>query len=266
MKIFQVDAFTKEVFSGNPAAIVPLQCWLSEQVLQAIAQENNLAETAFLVPDGGRWQIRWFTPTSEVALCGHATLASAHVLFKHLGYQQKAIEFETRESGLLSVTRLNDGAWSMSFPAISTIECDQTRMVALALGAEPSSVLLGRYSADQFDYVAVFESEEAVSALKPDFAQFRKLDSRGVIASAQGKTHDFVSRYFAPNIGIEEDPVTGSAHCLLTPYWSNVLDKQVLQARQISPRGGDINCTMETNDRVLLAGYAVDYLVGEIQI
>jgi len=264
MKIYQVDAFTTEVFAGNPAAVVPLKHWIDDNVLQAIAAENNLAETAFTVPSGERWELRWFTPTAEVALCGHATLAAAHVLVKHLGCKQNTLEFITVQSGKLIVECLEDGSLSMSFPAIPVLECDQKIAISDALGATPKSVLFGRYSPDQIDYVAVFESEESVSALVPDFSKFRNLDSRGVIATAASSSYDFVSRYFAPNFGIDEDPVTGSAHCLLTPYWSPILDKRKMCARQISSRGGDLACALSDDNRVLLAGHAVDYLIGEI--
>ena len=266
MKIYQVDAFTTSVFEGNPAAVVPLDYWIDDRVMQAIATENNLAETAFIVPSNESWEIRWFTPTAEVALCGHATLAAAHVLVKHQGCLTNPLVFKTRQSGNLSVERLEDGSLSMSFPAILIVECEYKNVISKALGATPDSVLFGRYSPDQIDYVAVFKSEETVSALNPDFAKFSNLDSRGVIVTAPGTSYDFVSRYFAPNFGIDEDPVTGSAHCLLTPYWSKILDKQKMRARQISRRGGDLACSMDNIDRVLLAGHAVDYLVGEINV
>lgn len=264
VKIYQVDAFTTSVFAGNPAAVVPLNHWIDDCHMQSIAAENNLAETAFIVPIDEGWELRWFTPTAEVALCGHATLAAAHVLVKHQGCLTNSLIFKTRQSGTLTVERLDDGSLSMSFPSIPVAECDCKNAVGEALGAIPESVLFGRYSPDQIDYVAVFKSEESISALNPDFAKFSNLDSRGVIVTAPGTSYDFVSRYFAPNFGIDEDPVTGSAHCLLTPYWSKVLNKQSMRARQISRRGGDLACTMDNNDRVLLAGHAVDYLVGEI--
>ncbi len=264
MKIYQIDAFTTRVFAGNPAAVVPLDHWIDDSDMQAIAAENNLAETAFIVPNDECWEIRWFTPTAEVALCGHATLAAAHVLVKHQGCLTNPMVFNTRQSGELCVERLEDGSLSMSFPAIPIVECDSKNAVGEALGAMPETVLFGRYSPDQIDYVAVFDSEDSIAALKPDFSKFSNLDSRGVIVTAPGASYDFVSRYFAPNFGIDEDPVTGSAHCLLTPYWSQRLDKKSLRARQISRRGGDLACTLDNNDRVLLAGHAVDYLVGEI--
>ena len=266
MKLFQIDAFTNSVFSGNPAAVVPLLEWIDDTVLQSIAAENNLAETAFFVPVDEHWELRWFTPTKEVALCGHATLAAAYVLVKHLGCKRRHLEFETRFSGKLIVTQMEDGLLSMSFPAIPINPCDKQLAVSAALGDKPKSVYVGHYAPDQFDYVAVFDSEESVADLRPDFAKFSLLDSRGIIATAAGENCDFVSRYFAPNFGINEDPVTGSAHCLLTPYWSQILDKNNMLARQVSLRGGDIDCTVCDENRVLLAGHAVDYLIGEIVI
>lgn len=266
MKIYQIDAFTSRVFEGNPAAVVPLEKWLDDTLLQAIATENNLAEKAFTVPNGDGWEIRWFTPTAEVALCGHATLAAAHVLVKHQGFTGAVLTFDTRQSGKLSVERLENDLLAMSFPAIAVNDSDQIEKITEALGAKPDSVKFGRYSPDQIDYVAIFNSEDTVGSLSPDMAKFTQLDSRGIIATAPAKSFDFVSRYFAPNFGIDEDPVTGSAHCLLTPYWSRVLGKENMQARQISSRGGDITCTMNNNGRVILAGYAVDYLIGEIFI
>ncbi len=265
-KIFQVDAFTRRIFSGNPAAVVPLEHWLDDAVLQSIAAENNLAETAFFVATADAWEIRWFTPTAEVALCGHATLASAHVLVKHLGCTEPVIRFETRDAGPLLVERRPDQSLAMSFPAISLHNAAGVAdLIADALGAMPEAIYIGHYSADQFDYLAVFSSQAQVAGLKPDTAKFSALESRGVITSAMGDACDFVSRYFAPNVGINEDPVTGSAHCLLTPYWADKLKKTDLAARQISTRGGELNCCLQ-GDRVILIGQAVDYLVGEIHI
>ncbi len=266
MKIYQIDAFTSQVFKGNPAAVVPLDQWIDDTYLQAIAAENNLAETAFTVPNGDGWEIRWFTPTAEVALCGHATLAAAYVQVKHQGFKGAVLTFDTRQSGRLTVERLENDLLAMSFPAIAVEESNQLEKITEALGAKPDSVKFGRYSPDQIDYVAIFDSEDTVRSLSPDLTKFSQLDSRGVIATAPAKSFDFVSRYFAPNFGIDEDPVTGSAHCLLTPYWSKVLGKERMQARQISSRGGDISCTMNSNDRVILAGHAVDYMIGDIFI
>lgn len=264
LKIFQVDAFTSSIFGGNPAAVVMLEHWLDDAVLQAIAAENNLAETAYLVPEGKRWALRWFTPTAEVAPCGHATLAAAHVLVNQLGCTQDILQFDTRESGTLTVTQNPDGSLAMSFPAIGVTESTVVNPIKTALVIEPVHVLMGHYSPEQYDFVAVFEDEATVASLTPDFSAFTDLGSRGVIATAQGQACDFVSRYFAPNFGIEEDPVTGSAHCLPAPYWANVLGQTSMEARQISARGGEIQCQLD-GDRVVLTGRAVNYLVGTIE-
>lgn len=265
LKIYQVDAFTSIIFGGNPAAVVILEHWIDDHVLRSIAAENNLAETAYLVPVNDDWELRWFTPTAEVALCGHATLAAAHVLVTHMGCTDAVLKFRTRESGTLTVESLSDGAFAMSFPAVSVSSYGEPHLIEAALNAKPTQVLYGNYSADQLDILAVFDSETDVAALEPDLSRFKVLDSRGIIATAKGTSCDFVSRYFAPNFGIDEDPVTGSAHCLLAPYWSNVLDKQKTDARQISQRGGKIQCTLN-QDRVVLTGYAVSYLVGSLFI
>lgn len=264
-KLIQVDAFTSKLFGGNPAAVVVLDDWIDDAILQSIAAENNLAETAFLVPIQQGWELRWFTPTTEVALCGHATLAAAHALVTQLGCSSRELEFKTRESGTLTVECQADGALAMSFPAIAVTTFDETQMISAALGSVPQSIQYGHYSSDQYDLMAVFETENMVASLEPDFALFNNINSRGVIATARGNSCDFISRYFAPNFGIDEDPVTGSAHCLLAPYWGHVLGKQQMDARQISQRGGEIHCEL-VNDRVVLTGYAVNYLVGAINI
>lgn len=266
MKIYQIDAFTRQVFGGNPAAVVPLDQWLDDAILQSIAAENNLAETAFTVPRADDWELRWFTPLTEVALCGHATLATAHVLVNHLGATARQLHFHTRQSGTLIVEQQEDGKLAMSFPSIPVTTCTETTTVYAALGCDASTLFRGNYSANEFDYMAVFESEEQVASLKPDFGLFRPLTSRGVIATAPGNTHDFVSRYFAPNAGIAEDPVTGSAHCLLAPYWGEQLAKKTMDAQQISTRTGDVQCTLMGNDKVIISGYAADYLIGDISI
>lgn len=271
--IYQVDAFASKVFGGNPAAVVLLDHWLEDKMLCAIAAENNLAETAYLVPCGerhssqcsGEWELRWFTPTAEVALCGHATLAAAHVLVTHMGYSGASIAFHTRQSGTLVVECTGQGIFSMSFPAIPLSEQSDSTAITRALGIAPESVWYGHYSPDQIDYVAVFSSEQEIAKLQPVKANFREIKSRGIIATAPGDSCDFVSRYFAPNFGIDEDPVTGSAHCLLTPYWSGQLSLSEMGARQISRRGGDLTCRL-MGDRVILTGSAVDYMKGEIII
>lgn len=262
-EIYQIDAFTDRLFGGNPAAVVPLTEWPDNELLQSIASENNLAETAFIVPVDGQWEIRWFTPTAEVALCGHATLAAAHVAFQHLNYAKDSISFVTRESGILEVSRLDDRRLSMSFPAIAVTPYDAIDQVAAALASSPVSVWEGHYSKNQFDCVAVYKTSAEVAALSPDNSHFAAIGSRGVIATSLSDDCDFVSRYFAPAFGIPEDPVTGSAHCLLAPFWAEQLNKSVLKARQISARGGALECRI-SSDRVVLIGEAIDYMKGNL--
>lgn len=257
LKQYQVDAFAARVFEGNPAAVCPLDHWLDDALLQAIAAENNLSETAFFVPDDIGFHLRWFTPVTEVDLCGHATLASAHVVFGILGYPHDVVRFMTR-SGELSVRRAN-GLLAMDFPARPPQPCDAPQALIAGLGREPLRVL----SAD--DYIAVLDSEETVRELQPDFAALAKLGLRGVIVTAHGRDRDFVSRFFAPNYGIPEDPVTGSAHCELAPYWAGVLGRQTLRARQVSRRGGDVHCELK-GDRVILSGRAVTFMEAMIDI
>ncbi len=259
MKIrqFQVDAFATRAFEGNPAAVCPLDDWLEDDLLQAIAEENNLSETAFFVPIGKAFHLRWFTPISEVDLCGHATLATAHVLFDHLAYAGDTITFETR-SGELTVKR-REGRLEMDFPACPPSPCEVPPILVQALGRQPVAVL----AAD--DYVAVFDDETVVRAIQPDMALLSRLDLRGVVITAPGDEVDFVSRFFAPKFGIPEDPVTGSAHCELAPYWAKRLGKRVVDARQVSRRGGSLTCEMR-GDRVLLSGRAVTFMEAEIAL
>lgn len=258
LKIYQIDAFSKTLFGGNPAAVVPLESWLDDAVMQKIAQENNLSETAFFVPEGEGFGLRWFTPVSEVDLCGHATLASAFVLFEMLGFGGNMIIFETK-SGKLTVTREADGMLAMDFPAEFVSVCETPKELAEAMGVTPIEALKG------VDYVALLGSEREVLELKPDFAKLKELDGRGLIVTAKGETSDFVSRFFAPKLGIDEDPVTGSAHCALAPYWGKKLGKTTLNAQQLSIRGGEIECELR-GDRVILKGYATKYMSGEIEI
>ncbi len=255
LKQYQVDAFTDKVFGGNPAAVVPLSSWPDDSFLQAIAEENNLSETAFFVSSENGFKLRWFTPAKEVDLCGHATLATAHVIFEILGYSKQVITFETR-SGELFVERKGKSL-EMNFPAcLPTLrECSET--LAKGLGQRPIEVL----AAD--DYLAVFDSEATVRAITPNQALLGQLDLRGVIVTAPGTDVDFVSRFFAPKYGIPEDPVTGSAHCELAPYWANKLGKNILTAKQVSKRGGNITCELKA-DRVFLSGCAVTFMEGEI--
>lgn len=255
LKQYQVDAFTDRPFGGNPAAIVPLDAWLDDGLMQALAAENNLSETAYIVPEGDRFGLRWFTPASEVDLCGHATLAAAHVMFDELGYVGKQIRFVTRSGELIVV---KDGEQlRMDFPASIARPMPPVPLLAEALGREPVQLLAGD------DYMAVFERAEDVASLSPDMALLARLDLRGVIATAPGHGCDFVSRFFAPKYGIPEDPVTGSAHCLLTPWWAKRLGKHVLLAHQISARGGVIDCRLQ-GERVLLSGGAVLMMRGEV--
>lgn len=258
LKIYQIDAFSKTVFGGNPAAVVPLESWLDDAIMQKIAEENYLSETAFFAPEGEGFGLRWFTPVSEVELWGHATLASAFVLFEIFGFSGNMIIFETK-SGKLTVAREADGMLSMDFPAEFASVCETPKELAEAIGVTPIETLTG------VDYVALLGSEREVLELKPDFAKLKKLDGRGLIVTAKGDTSDFVSRFFAPKLGIDEDPVTGSAHCALAPYWSKKLGKTTLHAKQLSKRGGEIECALR-GDRVLLGGYATKYMAGEIYI
>jgi PhzF family phenazine biosynthesis protein len=252
---YQVDAFASRVFEGNPAAVCPLESWLDEGTLQAIAEENNLSETAFFVPSEKGFALRWFTPLREVDLCGHATLATAHVIFDILRYPKQAIVFETR-SGDLSVAR-KGALLEMDFPSLPPKPCVCPEILAAALGFQPLEVL----AAD--DYLAVYDSEATVRAITPDHSLLQQLDLRGVIVTAPGSDVDFVSRFFAPKYGVPEDPVTGSAHCELAPYWARKLGKNTLCAKQVSKRGGNITCEVKA-DRVLLLGHAVTLIEADI--
>lgn len=255
--LFQVDAFASEVFSGNPAAVCPLPAWLPDDLMQAIAAENNLSETAFFVGEGGVYRLRWFTPRAEVKLCGHATLASAFVIFTQLGYEGETIAFNTL-SGRLEVRREGD-LLVMDFPSYPPAEVDDPpAALLLGLGNPPQTVV---YAAD--DYVAVYPGEATVRSLHPNLARFEELDSRGVAITAPGDEADFVSRYFVPRLGIPEDPVTGSLHSILTPYWAARLGKDRLHALQVSARGGELWCELR-GDRVSIAGHAVLYMEGRV--
>ncbi|MEE8203199.1 MAG: PhzF family phenazine biosynthesis protein [Alphaproteobacteria bacterium] len=255
--LYQVDAFTGRVFGGNPAAVCPLEDWLDDATMQAIALENNLSETAFFVDRGDAFDLRWFTPAAEVDLCGHATLATAFVLFSELGIEGDAVDFETR-SGRLTVRREGDKL-VMDFPALPPRPCDVPEGFAAALGRAPVEML------ENDKLMAVYESEAEVVGLKPDMGGVAALPGDGVIATAPGEAVDFVSRYFAPKHAIPEDPVTGSAHCVLTPYWAERLERQRLSARQVSARGGELECEMR-GARVLIAGRAVKYMEGIIEV
>jgi PhzF family phenazine biosynthesis protein len=255
ISMYQVDAFTDRVFGGNPAAVCPLDKWLSDDVMLSIAAENNLAETAFFVPEDDGFRLRWFTPVAEVDLCGHATLASADVLFRQLRFPGESIRFETR-SGPLTVQRQDD-LYSMDFPATVPAECPIPEALAEGLGKKPQRVLRA------FDYIAQFASEEEIRSLKPDFTKLAKLDLRGICVTAPGENCDFVSRFFAPKLGVNEDSVTGSAHCELTTLWSQLTGRTKLSAIQISPRRGHVLCELQ-GDRVVLSGRAAHYMTAEI--
>ena len=255
--IYQIDAFTSRLFGGNPAAVVILEHWLTDEVLQNIAAENNLAETAFVIPREGQSQLRWFTPTLEVDLCGHATLAAGHVLIKYIYPLLQRVSFSTR-SGELPVSRQGD-LLSLDFPVRPGKPIRVSDALVAALGARPREAFLAR------DLLAVFDTEAEVRALRPDLERVAALDAFAVIVSAPGSDVDFVSRFFAPKAGVPEDPVTGSAHCTLVPYWAGRLGKPRLKARQVSPRVGELDCELR-GDRVSIGGKAVEYLRGEIEI
>jgi PhzF family phenazine biosynthesis protein len=256
--IYQVDAFSGKLFGGNPAAICPLDQWLPDATLQSIAAENNLAETAFYIRKNGGFHIRWFTPGVEVDLCGHATLAAAHVIMEIRKEAKKGrVAFDSK-SGELVVTRESD-LYALDFPARPPAECSYDEKLFEALGAKPKLVLGAR------DYLCIFETEADVRAVKPNMEKLAAIDRFATIITAPGTDCDFVSRFFAPAKGVPEDPVTGSAHCTLIPYWSEHLGKTKLFARQVSPRGGELWCE-HRGDRVIIAGRAVKYLEGSIVV
>jgi PhzF family phenazine biosynthesis protein len=255
--IYQADAFTSQLFGGNPAAVCPLTEWLPDEVMQKIAKENNLAETAFFVKNDTGFLLRWFTPEYEIDLCGHATLASAHILFTELAYSNDTIHFETVKAGVLTVQR-NGDKYTMDFPSRPPIPIEEPNGLIEALGGnQPVAILRSR------DYFVVYETESEIRDLAPDFFALSKLDTVGVVVTARGDKVDFVSRFFAPGAGIPEDPVTGSAHCNLIPYWAKILGKDQLHAYQISARKGELWCELK-GDRVLMSGKAVTYLKGDI--
>ncbi len=257
--MYQVDAFASEVFSGNPAAVCLLDQWPEDRLLASVAAENNLSETAFLVPNEEGFDLRWFTPLVEVALCGHATLASAFVLFQCRDWPENRIRFRTRRSGMLTVEKRADRL-EMDFPARPARIREAPAGLAEALGAAPAGVW---GSAE--DLLVRLESESAVRSVRPDFARLEQVDCRGTIVTAPGEQSDFVSRFFAPRVGVPEDPVTGSAHCVLAPYWAGILGRTSLYARQVSRRGGELHCALE-GDRVKVSGKAVLYLEGTLNL
>jgi len=259
LPIYQVDAFTDSLFAGNPAAVCPLEAWLPDATMQAIAAENNLAETAFFVRQGSDYALRWFTPSVEVDLCGHATLAAGHVVFRFIEPQRQSVDFRTAKAGTLRVSRRAD-MLVMDFPARPATPVEAPPGLLAALGGAPRQVLAAR------DHLVVYGSAAEVAALEPDFAALAKVQCWAAIATAPGADGiDFVSRFFAPAQGVPEDPVTGSSHCTLVPYWAKRLGKTKLEARQLSRRGGAISCALE-DERVSIAGRTVLYLEGRISV
>ena len=258
--LYQIDSFAAELFRGNPAAVCPLGEWLDDETLRAIAAENNLSETAFFVPEDGDYRLRWFTPHTEVDLCGHATLAAAWVLFEREGASGDSVRFHTR-SGPLTVRRDGDRL-VMDFPSRPAEPKEAPKALVEGLGAEPEEV-----RASARDYLVRYAEEDGVRKLRPDFGRLRTLDRLGVIVTAPGTGCDFVSRFFAPSVGVPEDPVTGSAHCTLAPFWAERLGagEAWMEARQISARGGRLACRAR-GDRVDIAGRAVLYLEGAIHL
>ncbi|MHC1708026.1 MAG: PhzF family phenazine biosynthesis protein [Bacteroidales bacterium] len=259
LKIYQVDAFTSNLFGGNPAAVCPLEQWIPDELMQSIAMENNLSETAFFVKEGMAYHIRWFTPKVEVRLCGHATLASSHVLFNHLGFDKDTIHFHSK-SGHLEVTK-KEQFLVLDFPSDIFVPVSLPDGLTEAIGITASECYMGRT-----DYMLVYSSQEEIMKIQPDFVKLRMLPVRGVIVTAPGEQKiDFVSRFFAPGAGVDEDPVTGSSHTTLIPYWSKRLGKNNMRAAQLSARKGCLDCEY-LGDRVWIGGECQTYLIGEINV
>jgi len=257
--LYQVDAFASEVFEGNPAAVCPLQDWIPDKQMQQIAMENNLSETAFFVEQEDGFRLRWFTPTTEVDLCGHATLASAHVIFNHLGYSHPEIQFESN-SGILKVAKEHDRL-VMDFPSADLQEASTPDILEQAVGHPANEVY------KDTDYLYLLENEQQVRDLEPDIPMLAEANARGIIVTAPSDEYDFVSRFFAPSAGVDEDPVTGSAHTMLAPYWSDRLDKQQVTGRQVSARGGIVYCSVsDDGNRVNISGHALTFLEGKIKL
>ncbi len=255
LKLYQIDAFAKKIFEGNPAAVCPLDSWISEELMQKIAYENNLAETVFFVKEKEYYHIRWFTPVSEVDLCGHATIASAYVLFEILNYKNDTIIFSSK-SGLLKVRKYQD-SYCMDFPLLQIQKCESLEEKHDIFNIKPLEIY------KSMDYIYIFDSEEDIQNIKYDLEKMRKLELRGVIVTSKSSSYDFVNRYFAPELDIQEDPVTGSAFTQLVTYWQKVLKKNKFNIKQISQRGGEASCEIKGN-RVFISGSAVKYLEGEI--
>jgi predicted PhzF superfamily epimerase YddE/YHI9 len=256
---YQVNAFTRSTFGGNPAGVCPLDAWLPDALMQQIAKENDLAETAFFLrkASNGVHPLRWFTPAIEIDLCGHATLATAYTLFSELGYNGGQISFSTK-SGILNASRRGDIV-ELDFPSRPASACEIPDGLVKGLGRTPRAVLKAR------DCMAVFDAEEDITAITPDLAELAKIDCLGIIATAPGRDCDFVSRFFAPRAGIPEDPVTGSSHCTLIPYWARRLGKKELHARQLSARGGEL-FVRDCGERVAMGGHCAVYIRGEIEV
>jgi len=260
LPLYQIDAFTEHAFGGNPAAVCLAQSWPEDSLMQQIASENNLPATAFIVKQHNRYEIRWFTPDNEITLCGHATLASAYVLFNHLEQEARLLSFFSPKSGPLTVERGKEGLFVLDFPADPPVEIPPSGQLNEAMGKAPVRTFKGKT-----DYLLIYERQKDIEALEPDFSLLDKVEGRGVIASARGEEVDFVSRFFAIRSRIKEDPVTGSAHTTLIPYWSGILNKQRLNARQLSKRGGSLRCEA-LGQRVKIGGKAVLFFTGEISI
>jgi PhzF family phenazine biosynthesis protein len=261
IKLYQIDAFTDKLFSGNPAAVCILDNWMDDGLMQAVANENNLAETAFVVPANKDFEIRWFTPTTEVDLCGHATLAAAFVLFDILDYPDSELRFHSIKSGLLTVSK-REGILFLDFPTdiLDIAEEELTTTIEKCIGIKPVELFKGKT-----DYIAVIDSEQLLQNIQVDLGEISKLNARGLVVTAKGDSVDFVSRFFAPQSGINEDPVTGSAHTSLIPIWSEKLGRKRLIANQLSNRGGQLLCEFK-NERCLIGGKARLYLTGEINL
>jgi PhzF family phenazine biosynthesis protein len=256
LTIYQVDAFADNTFGGNPAAVVPLENWLPDETMQNIAMENNLSETAFFIPSKNGFHLRWFTPVSEVNLCGHATLATSHVLFNHLDYYKPEIIFQSK-SGTLKVSKKGN-LIELDFPSSEIEEISMKEYAGKLFGILPQECYKGRE-----DHMYIFRTEEEIKNLRPDIQLMKTVETRGIIVTAPSAEYDFVSRFFAPAQGIDEDPVTGSAHTMLVPYWAKITGKKELVAKQISRRGGILYCK-DAGERVKIAGKAVTFLMGDI--
>jgi len=259
LTIYQVDAFAEKVFEGNPAAVVPLEEWLEDDLMQKIAMENNLSETAFFVKTDRGFHLRWFTPEYEIDLCGHATLASAYVIKNFVEPHLAKINFTTQKAGILKAMA-KDGMYTLDFPSRMPQSCDAPGLVLKSLNLLTAVEIL-----KSRDYFVVLPNEEAVMNCEPDFTLMKELDALGVIVTAKGQSVDVVSRCFYPGLGVQEDPVTGSAHCNVVPYWSEKLGKTRLYCKQLSQRGGDLHCELE-GDRVLMSGKCILYMQGEIDV